>query len=212
MYLFSRSARLAPGHTREATAWSVAITEKVNRISEVPFTLWATVMSPAVGTLTWTTLVEDLEVLSASEGKLLADDGYLTLVDQGATYAVPGALDDRLFQIVHADLDAAGESPELVAVVEAVAAPGAQALGVEVGVELAKLAKTVTGCRASFGVAVTGSYGGVGWISEYHSMAQLQQAQAAMASDSSFVELIDSRASQAYLPGVATQRIHRRVL
>jgi len=212
MYLFTRSARLGPGRIREAMAWSVSMTEKVNQISQTPVTLWSTVFSPGAGTLTWTSIVEDLGVLEATEAKLMADNRYLELVDEGAAFGAGDAIDDGIVQLVVADVDAAGTPPAYVTVARAVLAPGAMASGIELGIEIAQRAKAVTGCPSSFGVAGTGPYGGVVWITGCDSIEQLQHAQEAIASDTDFTKLIDQKASQLYLPGVATQTVYRKIV
>ena len=40
MYTYTRSVRLGNGHKRDSLAWALEITEKVNQISETPFSLW----------------------------------------------------------------------------------------------------------------------------------------------------------------------------
>src|SRR5437763_197617 len=85
-YLFSRRGRLAPGNVLDAMTWAGKITEKVNAISEVPVSLWTTEFSPQVGMLSWTAVVEDLSQLRTLDTKLMADGGYLSLVEEGARY------------------------------------------------------------------------------------------------------------------------------
>jgi hypothetical protein len=212
MYLFTRSTRLGTGNLREQMAWSQSMTEKVNQISELEFTLWTTVFSPAVGTLVWTTRVEDLASLEATQDKLMVDDGYHALVEAGSKFSSGEALNDELLQLVHADPDAANAARQYVSVVRAVLAPGRSARGIELGVEIAQRAKKITGRPTSFGVGATGIYGGVEWISLYESVEQVQKAQEAIAADTSFAQLIDKEASQAYLHGVATQTVYRKII
>lgn len=212
MYLFVRSARLGPGRLAEAMTWAVNVTEKVNQISETPVSLWSTVLSPRVGTLSWTTVVEDLEVLEATDAKLMADNGYLQLVNEGATFASGDAIDDGLAQLVVADLDSSGTPPAYVSVVQSALAPGAMASGIELGVEICQKVKKITACPCSFGVASTGPYGGVLWFTGFASMAELQRSEEALNGDADFVELIDAKASKAYVVGVTTQAIHRRIV
>jgi len=191
--------------------WSVSITEKVNQISETPVTLWSTVFSPASGTLTWTTVVESLEVLETTEAKLMADGGYLDLAEQGGAFASGDAMDDGILQLVVTDIDPAGTRPAYAHVVRAVLAPGAMASGIELGAEISQRAKAITGCPSSFGTAGTGTYGGVAWITGCDSIEQLEQSQKAIASDADFVKMIDKKASEVYLPG-ATQTVYRKIV
>ncbi|HAM00836.1 MAG TPA: hypothetical protein DCQ30_01190 [Acidimicrobiaceae bacterium] len=211
MYLFSRQARLAPGRTTEAMSWALTVTEKVNQISEVPVTLWSTVFSPGVGTLAWSAIVEDLSVLEATDAKLMADSSYLGLLDQGAAFNSGAPVDDTIVNLVVADIGEEGP-PAYGSIVQTVLAGGAMAKGIELGAQIAQQVKSVTGCRCSFGVAGTGQFGAVGWITGYESIEQLEQAQQALQADADFGTLLDERASQVYLRGTTTQTIYRRLV
>src|SRR3974390_204008 len=101
MYIFSRSLRLAPGDPRQQMAWATAITEKVNQISEVPVLLWSTFASPQANMLAWSAAVQNLTVLEATSDKLAADDGYLSLVAEGAKHSSTGSLTDSVTELIH---------------------------------------------------------------------------------------------------------------
>jgi hypothetical protein len=209
-YLFSRSARLAPGNVPAAMAWAVAITEKVNAIAETRVSLWSTVMSPELGRLTWTTVVEDLASLTATDEKLLADSGYNELAKQGASLGDDNGIDDQLVRYVHADREGV-ETAQYATVVRSVLAPGSSVKGVELGVEIAQRAKAITGRPTSFGTSQTGTYGGVSWVALYDSIDQVQAAGEALAADAAFAKLLDEKASKAYLSGQSTQTIGRKI-
>jgi hypothetical protein len=211
MYLFARSTRLAPGNNRDAMAWAMNVTQKANQITELEVSLWATVFSPGFGTLAWTAAAEDLSQLEAADDKLNVDDGFVSLVDAGAKYASAEGINDGVLQLVHADVDAAAAQPTYATVVQSVLAPGATARGIEVGVEIAQRAKAVTGRPTSFGVALTGPYGGIEWISVFDSVQDLQQANEALAADASFNELIDSTASEVFVSSATVQTAYRRI-
>ena len=209
-YLFTRSLQLAPGNLLDSMAWSVKITEKVNAISETPVALWTPVMSPDIGRLTWTTVVEDLSALSAMEEKLLADPGYLELGRGGRPLQLGRRRTDGLIRYVHADRDGVATA-QYSTVVRAVLAPGAAVSGVVLGVEIAQRAKAITGRPTSFGTSQTGTYGEVGWIALYDSIDQVQAASEALAADADFATMLDAKASKAYLSGHSTQQIARKV-
>jgi hypothetical protein len=209
-YLFSRSARLGSGNVPAAMAWAVKMTEKVNAIAETPIALWSTVMSPELGRLTWTTVVDDLAVLTATDEKLMADGGYHELAAQGAQYDSGSGMDDGLVRFVHADRDGV-DGASYATIVRAVLAPGSSVKGVELGVEIAKRAKAITGRPTSFVASQTGVYGGVGWIALYESIDQVQAASEALAADAAFGKLLDEKASKAYLAGQSTQTISRKL-
>ena len=212
MYLFTRSARPLLGRTRDLITWSVAVTEKVNQISQTPVNLWTTAFSPGVGTLVWTSVIEDLGTLEATDSKLAADDGYLALADEGATFASNDPVDDHLIQVIHNEGDPSAPAPAYAAVVNAMLAPGASARGIELGVEIAQRAQAITGIPTSFGVGVTGPYGMVTWVTGADSVDQLQRSQEATAGDAEFSKLVDTQGGAAYLAGSAIQVIYRKLL
>ena len=211
MYLFARSTRLAPGNSREAMAWAMNVTQKVNQITELEVSLWTTVFSPGFGTLAWSAAAEDLLQLEVADDKLNVDDSFVSLVDAGAKFSSGEAINDGVIQLVHADIDAAAGQPSYASVVQSVLAPGATARGIEVGVEIAQRAKAVTGRPTSFGVTLTGPYGGVEWISVFDSVQDLQQANEALAADTDFSELVDKTASQVFVSSSTLQTAYRRI-
>ena len=210
-YLFTRRARLAPGNFMDAMAWSTRITEKVNAISEIPVSLWSTVFSPRLGALSWTAVVDELSQLEALDAKLLADGGYVALVEEGARFTSDDGIDDAVANLVHADPDSAGGG-QYATVVQAVITPGSFVHAVEVGVQIAQEAKKITGRPTSFGSSLTGPYGEVGWIVLYDSVDQLQAANEALNSNVEFAQLLDKEASKAYLAGASSQTAWRRVI
>ena len=211
MYLFTRSVQIRVGHLQESAAWSLELTAKVNQVTALDARLWTPVFSPGLGTLMWAATVEDLTALEAADAKLLADPDYVALVEKGATFAVDRPIDDALWQLVHTDPDAAGAALGYVNVVRAVLAPGHAVKGVSLGVEIAQRSKAITGRPTSFAVAETGLYGGVEWMVSADTAEQVQQAQAALAADTDFAQLVDRANGTAYQTG-ATQALYRRIV
>jgi hypothetical protein len=191
-------------------AWALKMTEKVNAIAETRVSLWSTVMSPELGRLTWTTVVDDLAVLTALDEKLLADPGYNDLAAEGAQFDSGSGIDDGLVRFVHVDREGV-ENAAYATLVRAVLAPGSSAMGIELGVEIAQRAKKITGRPTSFTAAQTGVYGGVGWVALYDTIDQVQAASEALAADAAFAKLLDEKASKAYLPGHSTQTVSRKL-
>jgi len=83
----------------------------------------------------------------------------------------------------------------------------------EVGVELAKRAEKITGTPTLFLSDVTGSYGGVGWISGHQNVHAMQKAQDALQADTGWAQLLDKQTRGVYAeaPSLTTQLIYRRV-
>jgi hypothetical protein len=210
MYLFSRSARLGAGKFRDAGAWAVGITEKVNQITEINVSLWAPVFSPGVGTLVWSSMVQDLAELENAEAKLLVDDAYVSEIDRGAEFLSAQGVDDHLSQLVHGELDP-DQKPAYVAVVTSVLAAGNFGSGIALGIEVCERVKQITGVPTAFAIDSTGAYGGVSWISAHANVQELERSEQAINSDAGFMEFIDSQVSHAYQPSGTAQTVYRRL-
>jgi hypothetical protein len=211
MYLFTRSGRLARGQIREAIAWTGEVTEKVNQISDLPVSLWQTVMSPDVGRMTWSTMTDELEALQAIEDKLLADNSYVDLVDRGAAFTT-GDLQDQLATIVHAPADIAERQAGYVTVVTAQATNGQFGRAVEVAIQIAQKATALSGVDTSVALANTGPYAQLAWITGAADLAELQRSEQAINSDPGFVAFLDDAAGDVYVPGSGQQTISRRIV
>ena len=209
MYLFSRSGRFAPGAIREGIAFVGAVTEKVNQHSGLEIHAWAASMSPELGTVSWVTFVEHLEQLEQAEDKLALAEDYIELVEKNA-HLFAGPLEDTLGQIVHGGPDAGAALPSYVTVANAVAANGKLSQAMADGVEIAVKATEITGLTTSFVAAATGPYGGVAWITGCESISQVEESEAKLMADASWLELID-RIGPSYAQG-ASQSVYRRLV
>jgi hypothetical protein len=211
MYLFSRQAHLAPGNTRAAMTWATAITEKANQITGLEVSLFSLTFSPGVGTLAWSTFVPDLPTLETASDKLLVDDGYISLLDEGAKYGDGGA-DDTLAQVIHGAPDP-NRSIQYASTVQTVCANGNVMKGIELGVEIAQRAEQAMGLPVLCVTAATGPYGSVGWITGYADVNELEHAQEALAADAKFGEFIDKSVKGVYTDSPADSQtlIYRRI-
>jgi hypothetical protein len=210
MYLYSTSVRSGEASPAKVMEWALSITQKINQISAVPASLWTSAMSPAMGTLAWTSVVSDLSVIEETETKLAADPGYMALVDQAIGLLSTDGGNQALMQLVHGDPDGASIDAHYASTTRAVLAQGSMGAGIELGVDLAQRVKKITGRPTSFAVSVTGDYGAVMWVSLAETIQQLQAANEALNSNADFTKAVDKEASKAFLPG-ATQTISRKI-
>lgn len=211
MYLYVTNVRPAVASPAKVMDWAIRMTEKINQIGEVPTTLWTAAMSPAMGTLAWTSVVEDLSIIEATESKLAADSGYIALVEEASGFFSTDPANQQLMQLVHSDAEAANINAQYATTVRAELAPGAMRSGIELGVGIAQQARRITGCPTSFAVGMTGPYGEVMWVTLAENIKQLQTANEALNANEDFSKSLDKDASKAYLPG-ATQTISRKVM
>jgi hypothetical protein len=191
--------------------WALAQTEKVNQITGLRVGLYMQVFSPDVGTIGWSTFLPDLAALEAAGDKLNADDSFIAASDQGAAFTIGGA-DDTLAQVIHGAPDPSRQI-EYVTAVRAVCATGSVARGLEVGAEIAQRAEKITGTPTLFLAEMTGTYGGVAWLSGHANVQAMETAQQALASDPGWVKFLDKETGGAYVeePSLTTQLIYRRL-
>jgi len=210
MYRFARTALLT-GDPVKAMGWAVTITEKVNQISEVPITLWTSVLSTPLGLIAWTANVENVSEIEALDAKLTVDNGYLDLQAAGTEYIVPGSAGDSLATVVFQTPGAESGSFHYASVTMAHVLPGQFRRGIEVGVEFAQQVHDLSGLETSFEMAATGAMGTVTWAMVADSLEQLQRGEDTVNSDETFITKIDTEASKLYQP-TATVSYFRRLL
>lgn len=206
MYLFTRSVRFRPGSSREVVSYVGEVTEKARQETGLDVHAWASTLSPDLGAVVWTTFAADLVELEGANDKLTASDSFIDLVDRGAAL-LAGPASDGLAQVVAGEIDPAAPTPQYVTIASASAANGQLRAAMAGGVEIAEASTRITGVPTVFYVAATGPYGGCMWSSGFAEIGQIQQAEAALAADDGWLELID-RVGPAFAPGAA-QAIYR---
>lgn len=185
MYLFSRTTRLSSPAGLE---WAAAIGALAGEVSGRHIDLWGTAYSPGYGTIAWTTWVEQLSALQAMTEALEGNDAYAAKAAEGAEL-IEGGIDDAIAQVIAGEPD----GPDaFVSAVRAACAAGNIERGIGCGVELAEMARQITGRSTVFVRSVTGAYGGVGWLTGAADLAEFQADQEALAAEPSWLKTIDS--------------------
>ena len=210
MYMFNRATRLAPGNLLDSMAWAAKITEKVNAAGGPQFKLWSRVFSPELGSISWSTVVEKIGDLTALEEGLMADGGYLDLLEEGTRFGDGSGANDGLGQLIHADPDGF-DTAQYASITISQLAPGMSAAGIALGVEIAQRVKAITGSSASFGASLTGPYGQVAWFVMSDTIDQMQAGNEAIGADADWVSLMDEQASKAYVAAASHRFMMRRL-
>jgi hypothetical protein len=187
--LFTRRTRLTRADGMTAVEWAGSICAKIKELTAHDIELWASVCSPGYGTISWTGWFNDLSSLEAVGDKLEADPSFAELAAAGAQFT-EGSVDDALIQPVYGT--PAGGPVQYVASVGALTAAGNIERAMDVGVEIAQKADTITGIPTLFVRSVTGPYGALAWLTGYENVTQLENAGSALAGDPSWLKLIDS--------------------
>jgi hypothetical protein len=187
--LFTRRTCLKAGSGGAGVEWAGSICAKVKEFTGHEIELWESVLSPGVGTISWTGWFEDLASLEAVADKLEAEPLFGALCDTGAKFT-QGGVDDGLIQPIY------GEPPtaaiQYAASAVAVAAAGNVERAMAAGIEIAQKAEAITGLSTLFARSLTGPYGAVGWLTGYENITQMENAESALAGDPSWWKLIDS--------------------
>lgn len=207
MYLLARQANL---RGLDAQGWAVEIGAAAAAGLGNEVGVWTTVLSPGVGTVTWTSTWADLTAIEKGFSEILGNAKYVELAAKGVEF-VTGGLDDALYEIVYPG-NAVVEDARYAGTVAAVCAPGNFARGMMGGIEIAERAEKATGMPTGFLAAQTGPYGRVLWLAGYKTIADFEAAQHSLAADTSFVEFLDTTTG-AYQadPTVTQSTLHMRL-
>jgi hypothetical protein len=198
MLLFSRVATLT-GSPRKALPWALGITEYVNAHGTMPITCWAGGFGYPLGTVAWSAMVESQAALVTGTNQLLADSGYLDLLDGAADLiSTPGY--DTLREVVYGT---PGEPPALGAVANITTATAyvdrmADAIGWSV--EMAQFVEGVIGTPVALLTDVFGTMGGITWIGSAPDMAASDAARAKLLTDPGYLTRL-AGSKDFFIPG-----------
>lgn len=206
MYLFTRRTRLT---SADGLAWAASICPKVAEVTGTEVQLWGSMYGPGYGTISWTAWVPDLVTLEGIGDKLGADAGYAELTAKGAGLT-DGTMDDGLLQPLYGEPDPTVETTYVTGV-QAVVAGGQTVRAMTAGVELAQGVEAITGRKTMFLRGMTGPYGGVGWLTGFENIGQIDAFNEALAADVSWPATVDGT-NGAFVedPSITTSLIWRR--
>ena len=206
MYLFSRRAQIASGQDRHAIAWAVEVGGVASKACGLPIATWASVLSPGVGEIVWSMMAPSMEALHAATLATAASEEFTSRVE-AATDLWTGPPTDLVGEILYGGPSPVGP-PSLALTIRADALPGRLGTALALGAEIAVLVEQITGSSTMFGRNVTGSFGGVSWISGYASAAAIDEANGKLRADERYLAALD-RVGEQYLPGAQTQLLQR---
>ncbi len=185
MLLFTRLVTLT-GSPRKSMPWAMQITEYVNSHGSLPVTCWATTFGQPIGTVGWSTMVESQAALAAGTGGLLADPGYLDLIDAAADLvSTPGQ--DLLREVVYGT---PGDPPavgSVATVTTATAIVDRMADAVGWAVEVAQHVEGVIGSPVAVLTDVFGTMGGIAWIGIQPDVAALDASRGKLNADAGYL-------------------------
>ncbi|HTN99304.1 MAG TPA: hypothetical protein VL068_01410 [Microthrixaceae bacterium] len=193
MYLFTRTAHLKAGNPTAGMTFASEVSHKVRELTNHPIQVWASMYSPGLGTVVWSSWFESLSDLERVSDKLTTDGPYLQMLATSAGL-FEGTIDDALMEPVIGAPDPS-RSYQYVSAVSAVPAAGSFIEAYTQGTAIAERASAVTGHQTMFMRSLTGSYGAVAWLTGFESIEELEISEAALTADSQWTELVDSVSS-----------------
>jgi hypothetical protein len=191
MYMISRMGRLS---SLAGLEWAEKIGAAAGTSLGVPVNAWTTSLSPAFGTVVWTSFWTDLAAMEGAFARLADDPAYLSLAATATEHLAEG-VDDTLWKILNPPTEAATGEPRYVGTVQAVLAPGRAVSGAAAGLALCEKYAAVTGSTLFFAQRLTGTFGGVEWFASYATLGDYQSAQEKLAADPTWAEAMDAGAS-----------------
>ena len=208
MLLFSRIATLT-GSPRRAMPWAVGITEYVNAHGSLPVTCWAGNFGYPLGTVVWSAAVESQAALVAATTPLLADAGYLDLLDDAADLiSTPGY--DVLREVVYGTPSDPPAIGSLVNITVATAVVDRMADALGWAVEIAQHVENVIGSPVAVLTDVFGTMGGVAWIGGQPDAAASDAARAKLNVDADYLNRIKAT-KDLFIPGSGHVRQATRI-
>ncbi|MEP7201018.1 MAG: hypothetical protein ABI894_00300 [Ilumatobacteraceae bacterium] len=186
--MFARLVTLT-GSPRKSMPWAMGITEYVNSHSPLSVTCWAGSFGYPIGTVAWTAMVESEAALAAGTGALLADPGYLDLVESAQDLiSSPGH--DVLREAIYGE---PGDPPPIGAVATVTTATAiVDRMGDALGwaVEIAQHVEGVVGSSVGVLTDVFGTMGGIAWIGSQPDVAAADAARAKLNADGDYLKRI----------------------
>jgi hypothetical protein len=185
MYLFTRTATMAPSHLREALSFSADITTYVNHHTELEVSNHMFLYGRPQGTVAWSCLIEDHTQMARANEALFADDSYLDQTSKAAELFV-GPAEDALREVLHVAGEMDGPSAYTSAVISSASADR-MADALAWGVEMAELVRRVSGRTCVFLADTYGSFGGVGWLTGFDDPAAIDAMRGSLREDEQYL-------------------------
>jgi len=177
----------------------MSITEYVNSHGTIPVTCWTGTFGYPLGTVAWSAMVESQTALAAATAPLLADSGYLDLLDQAADLtSIPGQ--DMLREVVYGT---PGEPPAVGAVATITTATAVvDRLGDALGwaVEIAQFIEGTIDSPIAVLTDVFGTLGGITWIGSSPDAAASDAARAKLNGNADYLKRL-AATKDLFIPG-----------
>lgn len=186
MYLFSRTTIAALGRQFDAVPAALDVAALAASITGRDVNVFAARFGAPMGTIMWSARSESLVELQESTEKLMADPGYLAMLESmNGLFMAPA--EDRYSRIIVGPGEA---TSKYYGITRAAMANGKFADAMAFGVEAAEYVGTSMKCPSAFVKAAYGGFGDVTWITGFDSMDQVDAFDDWQMSDSGYHEIL----------------------
>ncbi len=210
MIIFQRMVTFE-GPTQEVIPWAMDITERVNHATDLDVSLWQGMFGGPLGTLAWSTLVENMTTLESAFDTLGTDPDFLDHQAKAADWVTtPG--EDSLLRMVHTT---GGEysRPAVGSYAEVTSALPSEGKLAKAGAWAVEIADRHAALTHSSVLVCTSSYGGFGelrWLDLYDSAAAVDAGAEAVAKDDDYLAMLDD-GGDLFQDGSAVRTLARRI-
>jgi hypothetical protein len=208
MFLYSRAVALG-GSPRRTMPWIQSVTDHVRGATPLDVTVWAAEFGHPIGSTVWNALVESQKELDEATSSLLADDGYLDLVDAGQEMLLAPA-EDALRSLLHGAPADAPTLGSVASVTTATMAVDRVADALAWSVEMATHAEKTTGNPVTCWSSAFGQMGEVIWISVMDDLAAADASHSALNGDEGYISRLHDT-GELFIPGSGHVARFRRI-
>ncbi len=198
MLLYSRQITLT-GSPKKTVPWAMEITAYVNAHSDLDVSLWSSNFGYPLGSMAWTTMIESQAQLAAGSAALLADPGYLDLVD-GAADLVSTPGEDRIGEVIYGTPSGPAAVGSVAQVTIATAVVDQMAAAIGFAVDIAQHIEKIAGSPIIVMSSLYGQMGGITWVGVQPDMEAADTARGKMRADSSYLDRV-AKTKGLFIPG-----------
>jgi hypothetical protein len=187
MYIFSRSTIAALDRELDAIPPAIGVAELVTKLTGHEISVFTARFGAPLGGVMWSTRVESMVDLQAITDKLMADQGYLDMLESMRGLFMAPA-EDRLGRVLTGPIDA--PRSKYYGVTRAAMTNGKQADALAFGVRTAEYIGTAFGTQSVFTKSAYGGFNDVTWIVGFDSEADVDAFDDWQMTDSGYHEIL----------------------
>ncbi|HUS42888.1 MAG TPA: hypothetical protein VMY16_09495 [Ilumatobacteraceae bacterium] len=187
MYIFSRSTIAALGRQFDAFPAAVGVADMVTKLTGHEVNVFAGRFGAPQGSVMWSARVESMTELQGITDKLMADAGYLEMLESmNGLFMAPS--EDRLGRVLTGPID--GPTSKYYGVTRAAMANGKQADAMAFGVKTAEYIGTSLGTQSAFTKSNYGGFNDVTWIIGFDTEADVDAFDDWQMTDSGYHDIV----------------------